>query len=54
VLRRLFGHKKEEVTGGHRKLHNEEYHDLYMSTNVMRMIKSRGRKWVGYVACMRR
>jgi hypothetical protein len=41
VLRRIFGSKRNEVTGGWRKLHNEELHNLYPSPNTIRMIKSR-------------
>jgi hypothetical protein len=41
VLRRIFGPKRDEVTGGWRKLHNEEVHNLYSSSSVIRMIKSR-------------
>jgi hypothetical protein len=53
VLRRVFGAKGEEEAGGWRKLHNEELHNLYASPNVIRVIKSRGMKWAGLVACMR-
>jgi hypothetical protein len=49
VLRRIFGPKRDEVTGEWRRLHNEELHDLYSSPNVIRVMKSRMR-WVGYVA----
>jgi hypothetical protein len=41
VLRRIFGPKRNEVTGGWRKLHNEELHNLYSSPNIIRMIKLR-------------
>jgi hypothetical protein len=41
VLRRRFGPKRDEVTGGWRKPHNEELHNLYSSPNIIRMIKSR-------------
>jgi hypothetical protein len=40
VLRRIFGPKRDEVTGGWRKLHNEELHNLYSSPSIIRMIKS--------------
>jgi hypothetical protein len=39
VLRRIFGPKRDEVTGGWRKLHNEELHNLYSSPRIIRMIK---------------
>jgi len=51
LLRRIFGPKRDEVTGKWRKLHNEELTDLYSSTNIVRVIKSRMR-WVGQVARM--
>jgi hypothetical protein len=41
ALRRIFGPKRNEVTGGWRKLHNEELHNLYTSPSIIRMIKSR-------------
>ena len=52
VLRRVFGPKRDEVTGEWRKLHNEELNDLYCSPNIDRAIKSRRMKWAGNVACM--
>jgi hypothetical protein len=52
VLRRIFGPKKDEVTGEWRKLHNEELHNMYSSTNIMKQIKSRRMRWAGHVACM--
>ena len=51
VLRRIFGPKRDEVTGEWRKLHNEELHDLY-SPNIVRLIKSRRMRWAGHVARM--
>jgi hypothetical protein len=42
VLRRIYGPKRDEVTGGWRKLHNEELHNLYSSPNIIRIIKSTG------------
>jgi hypothetical protein len=50
VLRRIFGPKRDDVTGDWRKLHNEELHNLYSSPNIMRMIKSRRMRWAGHVA----
>jgi hypothetical protein len=52
VLRRLFGPKRDEVTGEWRKLHSEELHNLYSSPNIIRMIKSRRLRWAGHVARM--
>jgi hypothetical protein len=56
VLRRMFGPKRDEVTGERRKLHNEELRDLYSSpsTRIIRIIKSRRMRWVGHVARMGR
>jgi hypothetical protein len=48
VLRRIFGLKRDEVTGGWRKLQNEELHNLYPSPSIIRMIKSRKMKWGGH------
>jgi hypothetical protein len=50
MLRRIVGPKRDGVTGGWRKLHNEELHDLYYSPNIIRIIKSRRMRWVGHVA----
>jgi len=52
VLRRIFGPKRETVTGEWRKLHNEELYDLYCSPNIVRVIKSRIIRWAGHVAGM--
>jgi hypothetical protein len=52
VLRKIFGPKRDEVTGVWRKLHKEELNDLYSSPNVFRVIKSRGERWAGHVASM--
>jgi hypothetical protein len=52
VLRRIFGPKRDEVTGGWRKLHNEELRDFYCSPSIIRIIKSRWVWWVGHVARM--
>jgi len=49
VLRRVFGPKRDEVTGEWRKLHNEELNDLYCSPNIVRIMKSRIMRWVGHV-----
>jgi hypothetical protein len=51
-LRRIFGPKRDEVTGGLRKLHNEELHNLYSSPSIIRMIQSRRMRWAGHVARM--
>ena len=53
VLRRLFGPKRDEVTGEWRKLHNEELNDLCSSPNFIRVIKSRKMRWAGHAARMR-
>jgi len=52
VLRRIFGPKRDEVTGEWRKLHNEKLSDLCCSPNVVGVIKSRRMRWAGHVACM--
>jgi hypothetical protein len=54
VLRRIFGPKRDEVTGGWRKLHNEDLHKLYSSPSIIRMIKSRKVIWVNHVALIGR
>ena len=50
VLRRIFGPKRDGVTGELRKLHNEELDDLYSFPNIVRLIKSRRIRWAGHVA----
>ena len=52
VLRRIFGPRREEVTGEWRRLHNEEINDLYSSPNIVRVIKLRRMRWAGHVARM--
>jgi hypothetical protein len=52
VLRRIFGPKRDKVTGEWRKLLNEELPDLYSSPNVIRIIKCRRMRWAGHVALM--
>jgi hypothetical protein len=52
VLRRIFGPKRDEVTGGKRKLHNEELRDLYSLPSIIRIIKSRRMRWAEHVARM--
>ena len=52
MLRRIFGPRRDEVTGEFRRLHNEELNDLYCSPNIVRMIKSRRMRWAGHVARM--
>jgi hypothetical protein len=47
---RIFGPKRDEVTGEWRKLHNEELRGLYSSPSIIRIIKSRRMRWAGYVA----
>jgi hypothetical protein len=50
VLGRIFGPKKDEVTGEWIKFHNEELRDLYSSPSIIRIIKSRMMRWAGHVA----
>ena len=50
MLRRIFGPKRNEVTGEWRKVHNEELNDMYSSPNVVQMIKGRGMRWAGHIA----
>jgi hypothetical protein len=52
VLRRIFGSKRDEVTGGWRKLHNKQLHNFYFSPNIIRMIKLRRISWAGHIAHM--
>ena len=49
VLRRIFGPRRDEVTGEWRSLHNEELNDLYSSPNIVLVIKSRRMRWAGHV-----
>jgi len=51
VLKRIFGSKRDEVTGEWRKLHNEELSDLYCPPNLVQVNKSR-MGWAGHVACI--
>ena len=50
MLRRIFGPKRDEVTGEWRKLHNEELNDLYSSSNIIRMVNTRSMRGAGHVA----
>jgi len=52
VLRKIFGCKRDEVRGEWKKIHNEELNDLYFSTKIVRVIKSRRMRWTGHVAHM--
>ena len=47
---RIFGPRRDEVTGEQRRLHNEELNDLYSSPNILRVIKSRRMRWAWHVA----
>jgi hypothetical protein len=48
----VFGPKRDKVTGGWRKFHNEELHDLYSSPSIIRIVKSRRMRWAGHVTRM--
>jgi len=50
VLRRIFGSRRDEVTGEWRRFHNDELNDLYTSLNIVRVIKSRRMRWTGHMA----
>jgi hypothetical protein len=52
VLRKIFAPKRDEVTGGWRKPHNEALHNMYFSPSIIRTIKSRRMRWAGHVARM--
>jgi hypothetical protein len=52
VLRRIFGPKRDEVTGEWRKLHSEELHELYSSPSIIKIIMARRMRWTGHVARM--
>ena len=52
-MRRIFEPKRDEVAGEWRKLHIEELNDLYSSSSIVRMIKSRRMRWAGHVVGMR-
>jgi hypothetical protein len=54
VLRRIFGPKRDEVTGEWRRLHNKELYSLYSSPNIIRVTMSRRLRWAGHVARMGR
>jgi hypothetical protein len=54
MLRRIFGPKRDGVTGEWRKLHNKKLHDLYSSPSIIRIIKSRRLRWADHVARMGR
>jgi len=52
VLRRIFGHRRDEVIREWRKLHTEKLNDLYSSPSIVRVMKSRRMKWAGHVTPM--
>ena len=52
VVRSVFGPKRDEVTGEWRKLHNEEFSNLYSLPNIVREVKSRRIRWAEHVACL--
>jgi hypothetical protein len=51
-VRRIFGPKRDEITGEWRRLHNEELYDLYSTLIIFRSIKSRRMRWAGHVVRM--
>jgi hypothetical protein len=52
VLRRIFGHKRDEVMGEWRKLHNEELYNLYSYPDIIRQVKSKRMRWARHAARM--
>jgi hypothetical protein len=52
ALRRIFGPKRDKITGEWRRLHNEELNDLYSAPNIIRVTKSRRMRWAGTIARM--
>jgi hypothetical protein len=52
VLKKIFGPKREKVTGEWGKLHSEEFIDLYSSPKTVRVTKLRKMRWAGHVACL--
>jgi hypothetical protein len=52
VLRKIFGHNREEVTGERRRLHNEELNNLYSSPDTIGVTNSKRMRWAGHVARM--
>ena len=52
MLRRVFGSKRDEVTGERRKLHKEELRDVYSLSNIVRVVKSRRMRWAGQMTRM--
>jgi hypothetical protein len=54
ILRRIFGSNRHEVMAGWRKLHNGELHNMYSPPGIIRMIKSRRRRWAGHIGRMRK
>jgi hypothetical protein len=52
IMRRIFGPKRDDVTGNWKMLHNEELHNLYSTADIIRQINSRRMRWAGHVARM--
>jgi hypothetical protein len=53
VLKKIFGPEREDLAGDCTRLHNEEFHNSYISPNIIiKVIKSRGMKWAGHIACI--
>jgi hypothetical protein len=54
LLRSIFGSNRDELTGGLRKLHNEELHNFYSSPSIIRIVESRRLRWTGHIVRMGR
>jgi hypothetical protein len=52
VLKRIFGRKRDDLTGGWRKLHNKKLYNMHFAKSIIKMIKSRRMRWAGHVARM--
>jgi len=54
MLKKTLGTERDEIIGGLGKVHEEDLHDLYFSSNIIREFKSSRMRWAGHVACMRK